>query len=313
MSGKVVRFNEETRAALLAWRDKNALTLKQVGRRLNINEGFVSKYLNGVPEGDVGAFEARVADMLARDRRKRTWDDIYFETEAAVACHTVFDLIRESSDIGLVYGPAGVGKSKASRRYAEEHGTVIAFTGEEGRGGPYAVQRGIASGLDMRKWNRREVTRSDYLAKKLAGSERLVIIDNAQRIDISGLRWLMDFHDRTGVSFALVGNPEVLERLKGKDQLYSRIGVKADISESLGDAAWMDRAADDMVAAMWPGAAADIGLLAREAARKPGHLRTLNKQLKIAIRLCETDAYRGRYARAFVESRHLIGADSEEE
>ena len=148
---------------------------------------------------------------------------------------------------------------------------------------------------------------------KLAGSERLVIIDNAQRIDISGLRWLMDFHDATGVSFALVGNPEVLVKLRGKDQLYSRIGVKADISESLGDAAWMDRAADDMVAAMWPGAAADIGLLARETARKPGHLRTLNKQLKIAIRLCETDAYRGKHARAFVESRHLIGADSEEE
>ena len=313
MDGKVVKFNKETHAALLAWQNENGLTLKQLGRRLGKNEGFVSKYLNGVPEGDVETFEASVRDMLARDQRKRTWDDIYFQTAAIEACHTVFDLIRESSDIGLIFGPAGVGKSKASKRYTEEHGTVIAFTGEEGRGGPYAVQRGIASGIDMRRWNKREVRLAEYLAEKLAGSERLVIIDNAQRIDISGLRWLMDFHDATGVSFALVGNPEVLERLKGKDQLYSRIGVKYDIAGTLSeDTAWLDRAADDMVAAMWSCAATDIGLLARETARKPGHLRTLNKQLKIAIRLCETPSYRGKHARAFVESRHLIGADSEE-
>jgi Uncharacterized ATPase, putative transposase len=312
MSGKVVKFNEETRDALLAWQEKNGLTLRQLGRRLGKNEGFVSKYLNGVPEGDVEAFEASVRDMLARDQRKRTWDDIYFETEASTACFAVFDLIRESSDIGLVYGPAGIGKSKAVARYSGDHSTVIAFVGEEGRGGPYAVQRGIASGLDMRRWDKKKMRLAEYLCEKLAGSERLVIIDNAQRIDISGLRWLMDFHDATGVSFALVGNPEVLERLKGKDQLYSRIGLRHDIAAAFRNGDWIDHAADDMVAAMWPNSAKDIGLLACETARRPGHLRTLNKQLKIAIRLCETDEFRGKYARAFVESRHLIGADSEE-
>jgi DNA transposition AAA+ family ATPase len=59
---------------------------------------------------------------------------------------------------------------------------------------------------------------SDYLFEKLNGSERCVLIANAQRIYLSGLRWMMDFHDSTGVAFVLIGNPEVMDRLNGKDR-----------------------------------------------------------------------------------------------
>lgn len=313
MDGKqMVKFNTQTRDALRDWQTANGLTLKQVGARLGRNEGFMSKYLNGVPEGDIDTFETYVTDLLALERRKRTWADIYFPTEAVSTCHATFDLIRGASDIGLIYGPAGVGKSIAVKRYAAEYGLVISFTGAEGRGSPWDVQRGIATGIDMRKWDHRQTKLADYLQSKLTDSGRLVIIDNAQRINRSGLRWIIDFHDATRVSFALVGNPDVLDKLKGKDQLVSRIGVRSDIARHASLAGgWIDRAADDMLAAMWPPAAADIALLARETARLPGHLRTLNKQLRIAMELCETELYRGKYARAFVEARHLIGVDDE--
>lgn len=313
MSGNSELYKSDTLDALKAWQSENGFTLKQIGAKLGKNEGFVSKYLNGVPEGDIESFEERVRDMLSRERRKRTWSDIYFDTDACTSCFTVFDLIRESSDIGLIYGPAGIGKSKAVWRYAADHRTVISFTGEEGRGGPAAVQRGVATGIDIRKWDKSVHKFSEYLALKLNGSDRLVIVDNAQRIDISGLRWMMDFHDATGVSFALVGNPEVLDKLHGKDQLSSRIGIRYDLGAALKKADWLDRAANDMVAAMWPKAAQEIALLSRESARRLGHLRTLNKQLKIAIRLGETDTFKNKFARAFVEARHLIGADAEDD
>jgi hypothetical protein len=104
-----------------------------------------------------------------------------------------------------------------------------------------------------------------------------------------------------------------MERLEGRDQLVSRIGIKKDITSALGNEKWIDDAADRMVAAMWPKAASEIAILAHEAARKSGHLRTLNKQLRIAIRLCETDMYRNRYAKSFVVARDLIGAGEEED
>lgn len=313
MSGNSVLVNETIRHELAEFAENNVLTLKQLGAKCGKSEAFMSRYLSGHAEGDIESFELAAADMLKSASRKRTWEEVYFDTEAVKTCHLVFDLIREASDIGLVHGPAGIGKTTACRKYAEENKTVISFTGQEGNGMAYGVINGICGGIDMRKFNPRQHKKSEFLAEKLTGSERLIIIDNAQRLNMSGLRWLFDFHDLTGVSVALVGNPEVLDRLRGNDQMTSRIGFKQDIAEMLGRGAWLDRASDRMVAAMWPKAATEIGLLARETARKQGHLRTLNKQLRIAIRLCETSAYSGKSAKAFVEARHLIGADNTEE
>jgi DNA transposition AAA+ family ATPase len=313
MSGNMVKVNEEIRHELAAFQENHVLTLKQLGAKVGKSEAFMSRYLSGNAEGDIEAFERAASDMLKSAMRKRTWEEVYFDTEAVKTCFLVFDLIREASDIGLVHGPAGIGKTTACRKYAEDNKTVISFTGQEGNGMAYGVINGICASIDMRRFNPRQHKRADFLRDKLSGSERLIIIDNAQRLNMSGLRWLFDFHDATGVSVALVGNPEVLDRLRGNDQMTSRIGFKQDIAEMLGRGSWLDRAADRMVAAMWPKASQEIGLLARETARKQGHLRTLNKQLRIAIRLCETDAYAAKAAKAFVEARHLIGADNTEE
>ena len=309
MNGKVT---QGIRDALAAYQEENGFTLRQVGARIGKSEAYVSRYLNGKPEGDVEAFERAVADMLRNDKRKRSWGDVYFGTAVVDTCHTVFDIIREASDIGLVHGAAGIGKTTACKRYAAENSTVIFFTCTEGNGRIGGIVSGIATGIDMRKWNPGAVKKSQFIMDKLNGSGRLVIIDNAQRVTLGGLRFLFDLHDCTGVSIALVGNPEVLGKLSGNDQMTSRIGLKQDVGIA-ADARWLDKAADNMTAAMWPEAAADIRQLAREGARKQGHLRTLNKQLKIAIRLCESPGYGGNYAKAFVAARHMIGADATDE
>lgn len=309
MSGK--QTTQDIRDRLAAYQADQGLTLKELGSRVGKSEAFVSRYLGGdaTAVGDVEAFERAVVDMLDNAVRKRRWEEIFFQTEAIKTCYIVFDLIRESSDIGLVTGPAGIGKSTASRKYAAENKTVISFVAEESNGMSWGVVGGICSCLDMRKWQPGKMKRAEFVREKLTGSERLIIVDNAQRLCGSGLRWLFDLHDHTGVSIALVGNPEVLDKLKHSDQLLSRIGFKQDIGEMTGKGSWLDDAADKMVQAMWPASAKEIGLLARETAHKQGHLRTLNKQLRIAIRLVEAEAYRGKIGKAFVDARHLIGAD----
>lgn len=312
MNGKqLAKYNPDVRNALIAFQQEHSLTLKQLGRRLNRNEGYVNKYINGVPEGDIATFEQLITDLLQREARKRTWRDIYFDTAAVQACFTAFHLVRSASDIGLIYGPAGVGKTVACRKYLQDHRTVIGFTATEGAGRPCDVMRGISTGIDMRRWNPRQVKLHHYLFDKLQGSERCVLIDNAQRLFLSGLRWIMDFHDTTGTSFVLIGNPEVMDKLNGHDQLSSRIGIQVDISKSLGGQTWLDQAADNKVTAMWPVASQAISTLAREAARKPGHLRTLDKQLRIAITLCETKTYQHKYAKAFADARNYIGTDQD--
>jgi DNA transposition AAA+ family ATPase len=313
MNGNEKQATPEIKARLEEFMKLNGLTLKRLGARVGKSEAFVSRYFGDTPVGDLEEFERAVLDMLDSAQRKRTWAEIYFDTEAIKMCNMVFDIIREAADIGLVHGPAGIGKTTACERYANDHKTVIHFVADEGNGHAYGVIAGIWAKIETRFYDPKKQKRGEFLKEKLTGSERLIIVDNAQRLNMSGLRWLFDFHDATGVSIALVGNPEVLDRMRGNDQMTSRIGFKQDIAEMLDKGGWLDKASDKMIAAMWPKAASDIGPLARETARKQGHLRTLKKQLRIAIRLCETDAYRGKPGKAFTEARHLIGADNTED
>ena len=257
--------------------------------------------------------EARVLDFLEAFARRRSWDELCFDTEAVAMCEGAFDLIRESGDIGLVHGPAGIGKSTTCRRYARTHSTAIFFTVMQGAGQDYNIVRAICAALPApRSAEDKRLKRAEWIFKKLSGSRRLVIIDNAQRIGIAGLRWLMDFNDATGCPVALVGNPEVLEKVKVNDQMASRIGYKQSLADAMKiDGPWLDAAADAMVAAMWPEAAAELRTPARDAARSKGYLRTLNKQLRIALRLAEKPRFAGRYGLAFATARPLIGADEE--
>jgi DNA transposition AAA+ family ATPase len=63
-----------------------------------------------------------------------------------------------------------------------------------------------------------------WMEQVLRGTERLIVVDNANRLHFHSFQWLMDFHDATLVPIAFVGNPEVLDILRRSDQLFSRIG-----------------------------------------------------------------------------------------
>ena len=312
--GEVAKtYNARLRARLAEFKDAEGLKLGALARQIGTNEAAVSRYLDGHPLGDVAKLEARVLDFLEAFARRRSWDELCFDTEAVAMCEGAFDLIRESGDIGLVHGPAGIGKSTTCRRYARTHSTAIFFTVMQGAGQDYNIVRAICAALPTpRSAEDKRLKRAEWIFKKLSGSRRLVIIDNAQRIGIAGLRWLMDFNDATGCPVALVGNPEVLEKVKVNDQMSSRIGYKQSLADAMKiDGPWLDAAADAMVAAMWPEAAAELRTPARDAARSKGYLRTLNKQLRIALRLAEKPRFAGRYGLAFATARPLIGADEE--
>lgn len=302
------------RDSLSAWRAERKLSMAQVAKRAACNEATISRYLAGTMTGDIAGLEAKLRDMMQADARRQTWAETYIETQGCAETMTVLELIRGACDIGLVTGAAGVGKTTACRHYAATHDTAILVTLSEGCGDNWSLIRLIFERLDMRAWTRRRggQTRGEAVAARLAGSERLIIVDNAQRATLSGLRWLFDLSDQAGVPVALVGNPEVLTRVSGSDQLSSRIGLRADIG-SRRDMAWLDAAATEILSAMWPSAPAEVRLLAQETARQQGHLRRLVKQLRIAIRLSDSAAWRKSQAAAFVEARTLIGAHTEED
>jgi len=309
---QVITIEAATRQRLGVWIGANGFTLAAVAKRVGFSEATISRYLAGNYNGDIKALETVIEEVMDADSRRQAWKDFYVHTKGVDATISTLGLIRDACDIGLITGAAGLGKTTACNRYAAQNKSAIMLTLSEGYGDNWTVIRRLFDALEVRSWSRKngEATRADCIVNRLRNSNRIIIVDNAQRATLSGLRWLMDLHDATGLPIALIGNPEVLARLAVSDQLTSRIGLRHDIGSDAAN--WIKTAADEIVSVMWPEVPREVRLLAHETARASGHLRTLVKQLRIAIKLTDAPAYRNKHAAAFVEARTLVGAGGEE-
>lgn len=321
MSGEIKTRDASVLARLEEFYSASGLSMAGIAKKVGFSESYVSRYLNtdSAPVGDVAGFEAALNDMLDAASRRRKWDEVYFNTEAVEKCLLMFDLIEQSNEVGLIYGAAGIGKTTACNRHASLRETSIHICAREGDGTWYGLVRALWPKIDTKGYTpkvRTSKSRAGYIAGKLKASDRLMIVDNAQRLSISGIKWLMDMQDEAGFGLAFVGNAEILDKVASSDQLASRIKIRRNVlldGEDKQQLGWLDDAADKMVRVMWPDATKDILRLARESVRQQGHLRRLNSQLRVAIRLCETKGFTGRHAAAFVEARHLLVTPNTEE
>jgi DNA transposition AAA+ family ATPase len=279
------KYDEELRSRVEHYIAARHLTQAEMALILKLSSPTrLSKYLGliggGEPEKDMPRVEARIRQWLRYEERTRTLASALFETSVTKSVADVLRQIRRAGDVGLIHGRAGLGKSCAAALYRREHDDVSMFTATYWRQGARDVETLLAETLDLdpaalaSPWPG-NVRRAVWMEGLFRGSERMIIIDNAHRLHLSGLKWIFDFHDSTGCAVALIGNPEVLDQLRGNDQLFSRVGLVREIKH--GDDA--EAIAEKMIAQYAPEAGAEILADAADVVTRAGHARTLRKQL----------------------------------
>lgn len=259
-------------------------TLRELARQLGMTDAPVSKYLNGVPEGNVDAMELVIADVLRNTSKRRAAGDTNLvPTIITQQVAGVFESIRQSGDVGLVHSPAGMGKSCACRLYASRNPTAMMVTVTRWSAGCSGLINAIWDTFDTRKW-KGNVSRASLICERLTGSRRLLIIDNAHRLSSGGLQYLFDLYDATGISIALVGNPEILDVIKRNDQMFSRVGLVRAVTLGADKEARKNARLliDRMLTAFCGDQAKDLADLAERVALNQGHFRSLGKHLALA-------------------------------
>ncbi len=198
-------------------------------------------------------------------------------------------------DLVVVTGGAGVGKTTACRQYQSTHPNVWLLTAEPACASAYAILEYLCDMLavDEGAPNRR----SRAVARRIGGTQGLVIVDEAQHLTTAALEQLRAVHDKGGIGLALVGNQEVFARLDGGGrkaqfaQLFSRVGMRLSRNRPLA------ADVDALLEAASIGGAPERKLL-RAVAAKPGALRGMSKMLRVAQMLAASDGTE-------VEARHL--------
>lgn len=284
--------NEDLRARLQAYMEKNNLKLNELAKELDSTPSPISKYLNKKPEGDVEKLEGKIEDVLKNSERRRESRNSIFPTAVTRQIAGTFETIRETNDVGLVFGPAGIGKTCACDFYAMTHPVAVLVSASQMTAAGHALQRAVFNAVSSSSWSG-NTARADWLVEKFTGSNRLLIIDNAQRLSLSGLQWFFDFLDATGCPGALVGNPEVLQAIRKSDQQFSRIGLKTEIKPESVKAAEIKRVTAALIAQLLPESGEDLLAVAEIVAERHGFFRSLRKQLLLTRKIKENAADAG--------------------
>lgn len=265
----------------------------KAAKQMGISGAALSQWLRGEYKGSSEAVAAKAARWLAaRTARADLQEQLppapdWVETAAAKKVGGALFHAQMASDLVVVYGGAGTGKTAAARRYAsskkDAEGApnvwLATITAGARTIGPCLERVALAVGLKpipSRSWRIESA-----LVDRLLGTNGLVIVDEAQHLDVRSLDALRGIHDAAEVGLALLGNELVYARLTGGGrnaayaQLWSRIGKRVRIGEtSKSDA--------DALALAFGVMDADARKKVTEVAAGAGALRGVVKTLRLA-------------------------------
>lgn len=236
-------YNKALQARVSEYLEQNGVSQNQFAGEVGISGTAISQWRRGSYPGDPKAVESKLEEFFSTYDARQTVQQQAAAYEP-ITCYVpttisedVYKGIRFAQlERGLVvlHGDAGIGKTEAAKKFRADfpHNTIlVTMTPSTGTlGGTIRTLAG-ALGINGR------CSRMDQLLairRKLAGSNRVVIVDEAQHLRIPALEELRALTDadsvtgEPGTGVCLIGNTEVYDRMKGRQQaqfaqLFSRI------------------------------------------------------------------------------------------
>jgi DNA transposition AAA+ family ATPase len=290
----------QLREALLEHRTSRGLTNSSLGKMFGVSATFISKYIGDKLDHDPGDFSARATDILRGIAAKLELSSVIFETSVTRAIVGRIEMARKVSDCCVIHGAAGEGKTSAALFYqASCPGTVyIKITRDYGSARDVQSAVFAAIGHAM-KGSDYSTSRYRLIVDHLRGRQIAVLVDNAHRLTASGIDILTDLNEDTGCAVVLLGNSEVLHRIKPQPQRHSRFGVagEAAFPQSSAGSRELADVAKRVVSMFSDDAFADaVSDLAVHVASHPGRLRTLRKTTILAVELQKAKGFPPREA-----------------
>lgn len=284
------------REALLKHRTDNNLTNPQLAKAMGVSPTFISKYVNDKLDHNPKTFDLQAWDMLKALNERLEMTREIFTCGFTKAIHGRIDFIRKTADIGYLSSDSGFGKTSAAKLYQQKNpSSIYACLSDRTREGKQ-VERALFSAVENRTWNANS-SRWDFLVERFRGSSRVLLIDNAQRLGLSGVRWLCDFRDETECPIVLFVQDGFHDRVKSDPAVTSRMGLAKHLAPTNAE---ITKNAPRVVAQEATiEQANEVADLAIIVAQKPGHYRAVRKQALLAKILLEDSADIKDYRTAF--------------
>ncbi len=238
--------------------NEKGMSVERLSQMAGINPTSVSNYLKGKYPGNIRSIESKLLAVLEREQAKKELlrrESKFVETSISKRIFEGCRLCHLQSDIGVIFGESGCGKTESVREYAFTHADSILIEATLGFTPSFLFEKlndvlGLSQSGPLCNLFERATL-------KLKDSGRLIIIDEAEHLPYKALELIRRVHDFTACGIVLIGMPTLLSNLRGKrgtfTQLFSRVGFAIklpSISEEDAEAlvrCWLPSALE-----LWP-------------------------------------------------------------
>lgn len=291
------KHDEAVRSEIERFTEEHELTHAQAAQRIKLSSATrFAKYLGlknpeNVAETDMPRVEAAVRNFLRHQARRAAHVKNLFETSVSRAVEATIKQARRTGDMVLIHGPAGSGKSCGAELFCRNNPNTILVTATKDQRCARAMRNMVFEQLahDQDSKGRGysgSLPRWEWITAVLTGSERVVVVDSAQRLTLGALEWCADLNDATGTAIAFLGNPEVLKLMRLSDQLSSRIGIVTEVRIRKDEAA----IAKELVEQFAKAGNGELAEAVLGIVGEAGHARRAKKHLQLTAAIKDGDA-----------------------
>lgn len=225
---------KDTRTELKEFMELSGKSQRQISKETGLSTSVISQFLEGTYTGNNEKVNQTIKRHLAvsKERLNRVQTTVFYEglyntKNVLFACAYA----HRHNDIALVSGDAGAGKTTALEHYTKNNTGVIMVTADSCTTSATAILRVIADKVG-KQTNYRKSLLMQELINQLDGTNRLIIIDEADHLTLQALQAVRNLNDRAKVGIVLSGNDKIYRQMligqKGQefDQIRTRISVR---------------------------------------------------------------------------------------
>ncbi len=231
-------YLESVRVRLLDYIRETGKSQSEIAKAIGFSSATMTGFIRNNYQGDMVEVANRIQDYLMRETQRAIspkspeWAPTSFAKHAL----TVLSFAHVNRDMGMIHGDAGVGKTMTIEHYAAEHRNVIVVTAGVDLCSPKAVMEELLNQLG-KDYGGSFSSMSRQVIQLLKGSDKLIVIDEANHLNFRAREAIRKIHDQTGVGIVYCGSHDLYAQLHGKRdiiyaQLLSRIGVRRGLNRN---------------------------------------------------------------------------------
>lgn len=237
-------MNEALRERLEDYLKGSGKSQTVLAKEIGISGTALSQYLsNKYPTP--GSIEPKIEEFFNLNEKAVTVTKApdYVNTSISSEVYSTIAYCHINRCIGTVIGDAGIGKTKGALKYAGDYSEAIYITATKACKSLKDMYRMTARKLRLNE-NRNLFDLQYDIRAKLDGSNKVLVIDEAQHLSLTAIDGIRSFNDENDestlppVGIVLIGNHELRTKMMGRyeqilAQLFNRIQIQRQMFTSM--------------------------------------------------------------------------------